>query len=114
MPTSCVNTPFTLSKVADDGQGTDHDSFVSFLSITCESRPAMSMFLVADFTITDKTAEEIEASISDISAIANGGEQVYDANGRLLSNGQHVSLSGMRPGIYVVKSGAGVKKVIVK
>ncbi len=113
-PDSLVTFNFHLSKLADDGQGTDHDKFTSFLAIECESNPAMDMFLAGSFRIVDITAKKAIDGISEVNTDgATTVKSVYTIDGMFVGK-DNVDMHTLTPGLYIVRQGTTTRKVLVK
>lgn len=110
-PDSLAAYTFKLSKIADDGQGTDHDKFVTFLAIYCESDPNMDMFLTGGFRIVDQT---IATGMAPLKAVSTEEAQLYTVGGVLVAKGKDIRHAAVAPGIYILKEGAEVKKIQIK
>lgn len=66
--------------VADDGMGTSHDSFVSFISVCCLSKYDMGMLLLSKVSIEDLTEP---TGVADINVSANNaGNATYNVMGQ--------------------------------
>lgn len=59
------------------------------------------------YTLTDNIS-----GVDNMTVAAEGETQVYDLSGRLVLSGRNLNLNDLNNGIYVVKSGKDVKKII--